>query len=575
MLALFETQAGFALLKILKEGKLENAEYNAMHALSKKQQCRSERKSSVSELWKDFQTPDSARKMVKLKVFDKFVNTGDALGAVNHIVDGKLPKGLCKFLKAECQGETLVIADLKLGKAISEKFGMSAWLTNFFFVLTGVQTEISCLNNAAVSELMRGLRSQLSELIVGLRGSDIAPMSLGFSHSLSCYKLKFSPDKVDTMIVQAIGLLDDLDKELNTYAMRICECMILVEEVELEMKEAAVISMGTEVSDEDMWNIKAFCDQVITLSEYHAQLYEYLQSRMNAIAPSLTIVVGELVGARLIAHAGSLVTLAKYPASTVQILGAEKALFRALKTKQQTPKYGIIYHASLVGQARPKFKGKIARALPPKSAFSTRSDALGEYPEPIVGIEGQAKVEARLRQLEGRELGKSSGATHGKANVESYDKDWKKENPGVLSASKTYQTDADSTLGALTENKSWKIVEGKNKKKKQNEVPVVEAAEVGNTLSKKKTSEDKTSEAEPEVTTSVAMTVDGVKAEEKLKNSLTSAIVAAEDVATAGASPELKASIKKRKAEPVMEIPVDAPVDAVKTKKKKKSKAEA
>jgi hypothetical protein len=84
----------------------------------------------------------------------------------------------------------------------------------------------------------------------------------------------------------------------------------------------------------------------------------------------------------------------------------------------------------------------------------------------------------------------------------------------------TYQTDADSTLGALTENESWKIVEGKNKNKKQNEVPVVEAAEVGNTLSKKKTSEDKTSEAEPEVTTSIAMTVDGVKAEEKLKNSL-------------------------------------------------------
>ncbi len=90
------------------------------------------------------------------------------------------------------------------------------------------------------------------------------------------------------------------------------------------MKEAAVISMGTEVSDEDMLNIKALCDQVITLSEYRAQLYEYLQSRMNAIAPNLTIVVGELVGARLIAHAGSLVTLAKYPASTVQILGAEK-----------------------------------------------------------------------------------------------------------------------------------------------------------------------------------------------------------------------------------------------------------
>lgn len=92
----------------------------------------------------------------------------------------------------------------------------------------------------------------------------------------------------------------------------------------MEIKEAAVISMATEVSDEDMLSIKALSDQVITLSEYHAQLYKYLQSRMNAIAPNLTIVVGELVGACLIAHTGSLVTLAKYPASTVQILGAEK-----------------------------------------------------------------------------------------------------------------------------------------------------------------------------------------------------------------------------------------------------------
>ncbi len=99
---------------------------------------------------------------------------------------------------------------------------------------------------------------------------------------------------------------------------------ILAEEVESEMKEAAVISMGTEVSDHDMLNIKSLCDQVIQLSEYRAQLFDYLRSRMNAIAPNLTVLVGELVGARLIAHAGSLMNLAKYPASTVQILGAEK-----------------------------------------------------------------------------------------------------------------------------------------------------------------------------------------------------------------------------------------------------------
>lgn len=79
----------------------------------------------------------------------------------------------------------------------------------------------------------------------------------------------------------------------------------LPEELEKEIKEAAQISMGTEVSDEDIQNISSLCDQVIAISDYRQQLYEYLKNRMSAIAPNLTILVGELVGARLIAHAGS------------------------------------------------------------------------------------------------------------------------------------------------------------------------------------------------------------------------------------------------------------------------------
>jgi nucleolar protein 58 len=135
-------------------------------------------------------------------------------------------------------------------------------------------------------------------------------------------------------------------------------------------------------------------------------LYEYLRNRMNAIAPNLTILTGELVGARLISHAGSLINLAKQPASTVQILGAEKALFRALKTKHDTPKYGLIYHASLIGQAAPKHKGKISRVLAAKASLAIRVDALSDDTESgeidtTVGYEGRAKVEARLRQLDG------------------------------------------------------------------------------------------------------------------------------------------------------------------------------
>jgi nucleolar protein 58 len=181
---------------------------------------------------------------------------------------------------------------------------------------------------------------------------------------------------------------------------------ILPEDLEATVKAAAEISMGTEISDSDIGHIHQLCDQVIAITAYRTQLAEYLRNRMTAIAPNLTALVGELVGARLIAHAGSLLSLAKHPASTVQILGAEKALFRALKTKHDTPKYGLIYHASLIGQAPPKLKGKMARMVATKAALSIRVDALtdtdgkSEPDAPSIGLENRAKLESRLRALE-------------------------------------------------------------------------------------------------------------------------------------------------------------------------------
>jgi len=194
---------------------------------------------------------------------------------------------------------------------------------------------------------------------------------------------------------------------------------VLPEDVATALQSVAEVSMGTEISQSDLDNILLLVDQIISLSEYRSQLYNYLCSRMRAIAPNLTLLVGELVGARLIAHAGNLVNLAKQPASTIQILGAEKALFRALKTKHDTPKYGLIFHASLVGQASLKNRGKIARTLAAKSALALRYDALVglttrsgdsanvemeevDIDGPTVGIKYREKVEHRLRILENR-----------------------------------------------------------------------------------------------------------------------------------------------------------------------------
>ena len=197
---------------------------------------------------------------------------------------------------------------------------------------------------------------------------------------------------------------------------------ILPEEIEIPLKEAAEVSMGTEIAKEDVENISSLCEQVISISEYRASLYEYLRNRMNAIAPNLTVMVGELVGARLIAHAGSLMSLAKHPASTVQILGAEKALFRALKTKHDTPKYGLIYHASLVGQAPPKLKGKVSRMLAAKTALSIRMDALGDGEGVTIGYEAKEKVEMRLKQLEGGNIKQVNSKKSSKPQQEKYTK---------------------------------------------------------------------------------------------------------------------------------------------------------
>merc|ERR1719322_1886848 len=260
------------------------------------------------------------------------------------------------------------------------------------------------------------------------------------------------------MIVQAVSLLDDLDKELNNYIMRAREWYgwhfpemgkivtdnlayvrtidlmgfrenakttdmseVLPEEVEEKVKEAAEISMGTEISEEDITNIRHLCQQVVEIQEYRGQLYEYLKNRMMAIAPNLTVLVGELVGARLIAHAGTLMNLAKHPASTVQILGAEKALFKALKTKHDTPKYGLIYHAQLVGQSGTKLKGKVSRMLAAKASLACRVDALGEETNTDLGIEHRAKAESRIRQLEGGEVTKISATAKQSAKFDKYE----------------------------------------------------------------------------------------------------------------------------------------------------------
>jgi len=120
---------------------------------------------------------------------------------------------------------------------------------------------------------------------------------------------------------------------------------------------------------------------------------------MNAVAPNIQALIGEMLGAKLIAHAGGLTNLSKYPASTIQILGAEKALFRALKTKGKTPKYGLIFNSTYIGRAGVKNKGKISRYLANKCAIASRVDCFSEQPTNKFGEGLKVQMEERLKFL--------------------------------------------------------------------------------------------------------------------------------------------------------------------------------
>ncbi|CAB3231577.1 unnamed protein product [Arctia plantaginis] len=531
MLVLFETSAGYAIFKLLDESKL----------------------SQIDDLYQEFNTPEGASSVVKLKNFFKFEDTAEALAATTAAIEGKLSKPLKKALKKYVSKDVqdqLLIGDAKLGSAIREKF------------------DLQCVSNNNVQELLRCIRSQMDSLLAGLPKKEMTAMALGLAHSLSRYKLKFSPDKIDTMIVQAQCLLDDLDKELNNYIMRCREWYgwhfpelgkiitdntlfvkivkligtrdnasqtdlsdILPEDLEEKVKEAAEISMGTEISEDDILNIQNLCDEIISITDYRTHLTDYLKARMMAMAPNLTVLIGEHIGARLIAHAGSLMNLAKHPASTVQIFGAEKALFRALKTKKDTPKYGLIYHAQLVGQCSTKNKGKMSRMLAAKAALATRVDAFGEDVSFEFGAEHKVKLENRLRLLEEGNLRRISGTGKAKAKFEKYHS--KSE---VFS----YPTAGDSTLDqkplkrehspdedGQVSAKKIKLEDGVSdvtpkKKKKiksepQEEADVSQEVEPSEPMSEKKKKKKKKSDVQPEESEQLNETVEEPKSEKKKK----------------------------------------------------------
>uniref|UniRef100_A0A3Q4HKU2 Nucleolar protein 56 n=1 Tax=Neolamprologus brichardi TaxID=32507 RepID=A0A3Q4HKU2_NEOBR len=366
--------------------------------------------------------------MVSLAAFFPFKSAQAALENMNAISEGVVHADLKLFLETNLpqsgkKKSVLGVSDGKIGAALQEELSSS------------IQT------GGVVAEITRGLRLHFHSLVKGLTALAASKAQLGLGHSYSRAKVKFNVNRADNMIIQSIALLDQLDKDINTFSMRVREwygyhfpelikivsdnsmyCRLAqlignrkelseenlesLEEVVMDSAKAQAIldasrsSMGMDISPIDLINIERFSSRVVSLAAYRLELQEYLRSKMSQVAPNLAALIGEVVGARLISHAGSLTNLAKYPASTVQILGAEKALFRALKTRGNTPKYGLIFHSTFIGRAAAKNKGRISRYLANNDAHIFPTCLLGtlisQLPTSVFGDKLREQVEERL-----------------------------------------------------------------------------------------------------------------------------------------------------------------------------------
>ncbi|QQG48985.1 MAG: hypothetical protein HY247_01325 [archaeon] len=244
--------------------------------------------------------------------------------------------------------------------------------------------------------------------------------------------IREASSRPDLHLVQAIQALDDTDKYLNVTSTRASEwyglhfpevaqmmqdtiglCKLIAElggrsgftaealkgrgltEKKIEaMTVARDRSKGGEISEGDLKRVRALASLALELSSQRESLNGYVESQMKKVAPNVTEVAGATIGARLMAKAGGLDRLAVMPASTIQILGAEKALFRSLRTGARPPKHGILFQHNEVHTAPKWQRGKIARTLANKIAIAARVDYYRGTEESTIKAGLQKRIES-------------------------------------------------------------------------------------------------------------------------------------------------------------------------------------
>ena len=155
-------------------------------------------------------------------------------------------------------------------------------------------------------------------------------------------------------------------------------------------------SIGADVDEEDLRSIRTLARALMSAMQARADVERYVDARMKEVAPNIAAIAGPLIGARLIMHAGSLKRLASMPSGTIQLLGAEKAMFRHLKKKARPPKHGILFQHSLVHTAPAWQRGPIARALASKISMAARADA---YTQNDISAHLSEQLDTRIQEI--------------------------------------------------------------------------------------------------------------------------------------------------------------------------------
>lgn len=294
---------------------------------------------------------DRFSRAIKLKAFQPFESAEDALSSINAISEHSCTDGLHAFLEMNLPK----IKKKKEGKPPAFALGVidPALATAIADGMPG----LSCRSDETVREVLRGCRLHMTHFVKGLGGGSASQAQLGLGHSYSRGKIKFNPARSDNMIIQSIALLDQMDKDLNTFAMRVREwyswhfpelkdlvkdnymyarCAAFIqdkrslcvsgggdddeemggntfedklaglveiigdEDVANAVVAAARTSMGMDCSAVDMVNIVNFTQRMVKLAEYRKQLASYLTDKMTVVAPNLSTLIGDTVAARLI-----------------------------------------------------------------------------------------------------------------------------------------------------------------------------------------------------------------------------------------------------------------------------------